>query len=82
MKRPIAHALFLFAMFLGVPTEAQDFQCRNAAGCVARRPVNGTLQSVNFRKGDLVSTDDGWIVDPDDGWKKVRSKGTTGSSDT
>ena len=74
MKRSIAHALFLIAMFLGLPAQAHDFQCRNTAGCVARRPVNGQLETFNFRKGDLVSTDDGWIVDTDDGWKKVRSK--------
>lgn len=48
-----------------------DFQCRNEGGCVARRPKNGKLVSRNFRKGDLLSPDDGWIIDPEDGWEKL-----------
>ena len=76
MKRTIAHALSLLAITVmaGLPTHAQDYQCRNTSGCTARQSVNGELTTVNFRKGDLVSTEDGWVVDPDDGWSKVRSK--------
>ena len=76
MKRTIAHALSLLAILAmaGLPARAQDYQCRNASGCKARESVDGKLTSVNFRKGDLVSTEDGWVVDTDDGWKKVRTK--------
>lgn len=50
-----------------------DYQCKDVGGCVARRSKNGVLTSYRFRKGDLVSTEDGWVVDPDDGWVKVTS---------
>ncbi len=76
MHRTIAHALSALAIVAvaGLPTYAQDFQCRQAAGCVAGKPVNGTMKEMRFRKGDLISTEDGWVVNPDNGWKKVRSK--------
>ena len=76
MIRTVAHVLAVLAIVAvaGLPSYAQDYQCRKVSGCVARKPVNGTLQTVKFRKGDLVSTEDGWVVNPDEGWKKVRSK--------
>jgi hypothetical protein len=81
MKRTIAHALTVLVLMAaaGAPSEAQDYQCKNAGGCVARKSKNGKLSSVKFRKGDLVSTEDGWVVDPDDGWKKVLSPSITNS---
>ena len=57
-----------------LPLFAEDYQCQNNAGCSAQIPRDGGLEEVSFRKGDLVSTDDGWIVNPDNGWVKVRSK--------
>ena len=79
MKRPLAHALtvIVLATAAGSTSIAQDYQCKEAAGCTAQKPVNGKLQRVNFKKGDLISTEDGWVVNPDDGWKKVRSKNST-----
>ena len=56
------------------PAHAEDYQCKNDSGCTARIAEDGELQEVSFRKGDLVSTEAGWIVSPDDGWEKVRTK--------
>ena len=69
MKRTIAHALSAIALLAaaGIPSQAQDYQCRQTGGCEARKSVNGKLTKTKFRKGDLVSTEDAWIVDPDDG---------------
>lgn len=58
---------------LAVPAFAEDYQCQNSDGCNAAISVDGELQTIAFRKGDIVSTDDGWVVHPDDGWVKVRS---------
>lgn len=55
---------------------AKDYQCRQRNGCVAHKVVNGVLKPVNFRKGDLVSTQDGWVVDTTRGWKKIKSTGS------
>ena len=55
-------------------SRAGDYKCTDSAGCVARKSVNGKLLMTNFRKGDLISTKDGWIINPDDGWSKVRTK--------
>lgn len=49
----------------------EQFKCKNAAGCPASITTGGKTRTVVFRKGDLVDTDSGWIVDPDLGWKKV-----------
>lgn len=53
---------------------AKDYQCREMNGCVAQKVINGVLQTVSFRKGDLISTQDGWVVDSSLGWKKIKSK--------
>ena len=58
---------------MAAPAVAEDYQCQNTGGCNASISVDGELQEVSFRNGDIVSTDDGWIVHPDDGWVKVRS---------
>jgi hypothetical protein len=53
---------------------AEDYKCSEDAGCTAQITEDGALQEVTFRKGDLVSTEDGWIVSTDDGWVKVKKK--------
>lgn len=53
---------------------AEDYQCGDDAGCVARITEDGELHEVTFRKGDMVSTDAGWSVSTDDGWVKVRTR--------
>lgn len=79
MKRTLAHALSaVVLMATAAPlSQAGDYTCTNSAGCVARKAQNGKLVATNFRKGDLISTKDGWIVDPDDGWNKVKPKNTS-----
>lgn len=59
--------------FLAANTAAEDYQCRRSVGCPASITVDGELEETTFRKGDIVSTDAGWIIHPDDGWEKVRS---------
>jgi len=54
---------------------AEIYQCRDVNGC--RATINddlGNQKSVQFRKGDVVSTDAGWVVSTDDGWYRLRSR--------
>ena len=76
MKRTFAHLLTAIGLVstAALPLSAEDYQCQRAAGCVAQIPCDGELSEIAFRKGDIVSTDDGWIVSLADGWSKVRSK--------
>jgi len=82
MKRTIAHILSVIGLvsITALPFFAEDYQCRRAAGCSASISADGELLEVRFRKGDLVSTDDGWIVNPDNGWVKIRTKPVDGQS--
>jgi hypothetical protein len=64
----------LFAAVAGLIAHAEDYKCDDDAGCTARRNEGGELTEVSFRKGDLVSTEDGWVVSTDDGWVKVKQK--------
>lgn len=77
-----ASARVLSAVLLLVTAElslhAEDFQCRFVAGCTARIVENGQVQEVVFRKGDLISTEAGWIVSPEEGWVKLRNKDSFG----
>ena len=68
-------------VFLAVPLAlatstafAEDYQCRDNDGCAATISTGGVQRVVNFRKGDVVSTDSGWVIAPDDGWAKIRSR--------
>lgn len=63
----------MLVMALGILARAEDYQCTSDAGCTARITEDGELLDVSFRKGDIVSTDAGWVVSPDDGWEKVRT---------
>lgn len=72
MARLVPTALLVLAA--GFPARAEDYQCGDDAGCTARVTEDGELQEVVFRKGDLVSTEAGWVVSPDDGWVKVKTK--------
>ena len=71
-------ARLFFVALIGATTSltayAEDYRCKNAGGCVATIVEDGVLQQTVFRKGDLISTEAGWVVNPDDGWNKVRSK--------
>jgi hypothetical protein len=50
---------------------AEDYLCENADGCPASITSGGVKRVVVFRKGDLVRTEKGWVVNPSDGWMKV-----------
>ena len=80
MRRTLLRAFAATTVIVAVSSvsAAKDYQCRQRSGCVAYKMVNGDLQSVSFRKGDLVSTQDGWVVDSSQGWKKIKSKGQGG----
>ncbi len=56
----------------------EDYECEEPE-CLARKSKKGKLVSVKFRKGDLVSTEDGWIEPrpgwESGGWKKVETNG-------
>lgn len=72
MVRLVPAALLVLAV--GFPAHAEDYQCKDDAGCTASITEDGEVQEVSFRKGDLVSTEAGWVVSPDDGWVKVKTK--------
>lgn len=72
MLRTLTALLLLAGSALGA-----DYQCRNTFGCTAQISENGQLKTVNFRKGDIICTEDGWIVSTEDGWKKLKPKRRT-----
>jgi len=72
MVRLVPSALLILAV--GLPSRAEEYQCKSDAGCSAQITEDGELQEVTFRKGDLVSTEAGWVVSTDDGWVKVKTK--------
>jgi hypothetical protein len=74
IKKARLAAAVLLATAAGLPAYAEDYQCGNDSGCTARINDDGEIEEVTFRKGDLVSTEAGWVVSPDDGWIKVQSK--------
>jgi hypothetical protein len=51
--------------------DEQNYQCQREGGCPATINDDGNIQRVVFRKGDIVDTDGGWIINPKQGWKKV-----------
>lgn len=59
---------------LALPVSAEDYRCQSDDGCMARINDDGELDEVEFRKGDIVSTEDGWVVSLDDGWEKIPLK--------
>ena len=79
MPRYLRYAIIsiIVAVALGVLGSiafASDYQCRETLGCTALISEDGQLKTVNFRKGDIVCTEDGWIVSTEDGWKKLKPK--------
>ena len=75
MKSSSTLRAFAVLAFLtgAAPVGAQDYQCQDAGGCSATIFQDGAARRVKFRKGDLVSTSSGWIVDTEDGWVRVPS---------
>ena len=50
---------------------ADDYQCTSDSGCTAMQSTDNGTRTVTFKKGDIVSTSGGWIVNPVDGWDRV-----------
>lgn len=57
-------------MMLVLPTRADNYQCVWDE-CHASMPAPGGTRVVKFKKGDMVSTTSGWIVNPLKGWEQV-----------
>ena len=70
--RALSLAVVLFGA--STPVGAEDFVCTSPGGCEARITRGGKLTSTTFRKGDMVSTEAGWVVSTEDGWKKVKTR--------
>lgn len=76
MRNAIVRSLAVagFVLAAVIPMYAEDYQCTDDSGCTARITEDGELTEVTFRKGDLVSTEAGWVVSTEDGWVKVKTK--------
>ena len=68
-RRVVAAALLI--AITGSSSQAEDYQCRKAGGCKASITLNGVVKTVRFRRGDLLSNEDGWKIKTEDGWVKV-----------
>jgi len=51
------------------PVAGDDYVCSEEDGCEALPPGDGP--TVKFRKGDVVSTDRGWVVIQANGWVEL-----------
>jgi hypothetical protein len=56
---------------LALSAHAEDYECDDPEGCTAYTGEEGSLRPVNFRRGDLISSEGGWTIHPDDGWTEV-----------
>jgi len=69
LKRVILSAIVVSATAWS--SFGEQFQCQTAAGCPASMTTGGRTKTVVFRKGDVIDTDGGWIVNTELGWKSV-----------
>ena len=61
----------LVAAALGLTAGADEYLCDDTAGCVAELDTPEGTRTVTFRQGDMINTDDGWVVDTADGWSRL-----------
>lgn len=61
-------ALVLAAVWCA-PAAGDDFKCDDISGCNALNTSTGSV--ITFRKGDIVSTERGFVVAGDNGWVGV-----------
>ena len=75
MKRTVVPVLAVIGLtaIMAIPIQAQNYRCKDVSGCLAQIPENGQLKTVLFRKGDIISTEEGWVINPTNGWAKVKS---------
>ena len=53
--------------------QADDYVCTREEGCDAKKDAPGGRQRVRFYEGDVLSSADGWLVEPEDGWQDLDS---------
>lgn len=72
MRRPfVAIGAALFALVSLTPSAgATDYECQKLL-CFASIPNGATLKRVAFTFGEMVSTQDGWIVSESQGWVEI-----------
>lgn len=62
-------------LVLASPLGAEDYRCTDPRGCTAIITQDGEVEEVPFRRGDIVSTEDGWILPPGpNGWRKLNQR--------
>jgi len=70
-------AFVLFVLFACPSLHAENFQCQSQEGCTAFITEEGEVVEHDFRAGDVISTQDGWILPPDaPGWVKLKADNT------
>jgi hypothetical protein len=57
---------------LGLIADSQILVCQEAVCSASINPGNGR-RVVQFRRGEWIDTDIGWIASPDDGWVPHRA---------
>jgi hypothetical protein len=67
-------ALAVLAVLAGTAL-ASDHQCRRSEGCIALNLSTGKW--VEFRKGDIVCTEDNWYAYVEDGWVRLKNHNIT-----
>lgn len=72
MFRLLLTVLTLVACLPRTAEAKEDYRCKKPEGCVAYKWEDGVKITIVYRKGDLISTEAGWVVNPDDGWVKIR----------
>ena len=62
----------LVAIFAPASQAGGNYRCKQPAGCFATKTSNGKVTTTKFREGDLISTKNGWTVNPTEGWERQR----------
>ena len=55
---------------LSVSSHSADYECQDTT-CFSKFPHDGMLIGVRFERGDIVSTEAGFVVDTGAGWVRV-----------
>lgn len=67
-------AVFTGNVMVSPAASGEEYKCENDSGCPASITNDGEVETHQFRKGDMVSTEAGWFASwTDDGWTKIKS---------
>lgn len=58
-------------LVLAIYASADGWQCTDPDGCTALQSSDSGSRVVKFKRGDIISSQGGWIPDPPDGWDSV-----------